>query len=289
VCLVLGLAAPNVLAYLHARAMTRFARTGEQTQSPEDLSFSHKVRVLLFGATIPHPRNQWTPASVGLAYETHQFQGEAGMLEAWVIPVPSPKGLAVLFHGFALSKARFLDVASYFHDLGWTAVLMDFRGCGGSQGDRTTVGWDEAKDVAVTLSWVRKTLGESAPVLFGHSMGAVAILRAVAVEGMAVDVSRSRRDLIIENAVLRHQINILRRGKKRPRLEVTDRLKLLLGASLLPAWRQAIAIVQPDTLLRWHRAGSTPSGDRAARPVWHSPSGPEQADCHQTCARRSAC
>jgi hypothetical protein len=33
--------------------------------------------------------------------------------------------------------------------------------------------------------------------------------------GIAVDVSRSRRDLIIENAVLRHQINILRRGKKR--------------------------------------------------------------------------
>ena len=61
--------------------------------------------------------------------------------------------------------------------------------------------------------------------------------------GMAVDVSRSRRDLIIENAVLRHQINILRRGKKRPRLGVTDRLKLLLGASLLPRWRQAIAIV----------------------------------------------
>jgi hypothetical protein len=48
--------------------------------------------------------------------------------------------------------------------------------------------------------------------------------------GMAVDVSRSRRDLIIENAVLRHQVNI-RRDKKRPRLGATDRLKLLLGSS----------------------------------------------------------
>jgi len=164
--------------------MTRFAPTGQQTSSPEALSFTDKVRVLFLGATIPHPRNQWTPESVGLAYQTHQFQGETGMLEAWVIPVTSPKGLAVLFHGFALSKARLLDVASYFHDLGWTSVLVDFRGCGGSQGDRTTIGWDEAKDVVVTLSWVRKTLGESAPVLFGHSMGAVAMLRAVAVEGI---------------------------------------------------------------------------------------------------------
>src|SRR5271157_1638995 len=59
--------------------------------------------------------------------------------------------------------------------------------------------------------------------------------------GMAVDVSRSRREMVIENAVLRHQINILRRGKKHPRLGVTDRLKLLLGASLLPAWRRGIA------------------------------------------------
>ncbi|HJX52641.1 MAG TPA: hypothetical protein VJ801_07750 [Polyangia bacterium] len=68
-------------------------------------------------------------------------------------------------------------------------------------------------------------------------------------------MSRSRRELVIENAVLRHQVNILRRNTKRPSLGVTDRLKLLLGSSLLPAWRRAIAIVQPDTVLRWHRAG----------------------------------
>ena len=56
--------------------------------------------------------------------------------------------------------------------------------------------------------------------------------------GTAVDVSRSRRELVIENATLRHQVNILRRGKRRPRLGVADRLKLLLRASLLHRWRQ---------------------------------------------------
>ena len=73
--------------------------------------------------------------------------------------------------------------------------------------------------------------------------------------GVAADVVPSRRDMIIENAMLRHQINVLRRGAKRPRLGPTDRLKLLLGASLLPTWRRAVAIAQPDTILRWHRAG----------------------------------
>jgi len=100
------------------------------------------------------------------------------------MPAPAAKGLAVLFPGYALNKGRMLDVASTFHALGWSTVLVDFRGCGGSQGERTTIGWDEAKDVAATVSWVAATLGESAPVLFGHSMGAVAILRAVAVEGV---------------------------------------------------------------------------------------------------------
>ncbi len=104
--------------------------------------------------------------------------------------------------------------------------------------------------------------------------------------GMAVDVSRSRRDLVIENAVLRHQINILRRGKKRPRLGVTDRLKLLLGASLLPAWRQAIAIVQPDTLLRWHRAGFRLFWRLRSRPRRGSPLAKETIDLIRDMARR---
>jgi len=73
--------------------------------------------------------------------------------------------------------------------------------------------------------------------------------------GIAADACRSRRELVIENAVLRHQLNILRRGVKRPALGPIDRVKLVIGAMLLPSWRGAIAIVQPDTILRWHRIG----------------------------------
>jgi putative transposase len=104
--------------------------------------------------------------------------------------------------------------------------------------------------------------------------------------GMAVDVSRSQRDLIIESAVLRHQINILRRGKKRPRLGVTDRLKLLLGALLLPAWCRAIAIMQPDTLLRWHRAGFRLFWRLRSRPRRGSPLAKETIDLIRDMARR---
>jgi hypothetical protein len=63
------------------------------------------------------------------------------------------------------------------------------------------------------------------------------------IASVAVDAVRSRRELIIENAVLRHQVNVLRRRSKRPKLNLVDRLKLLVGARLLPSWRRAIAIV----------------------------------------------
>jgi putative transposase len=66
---------------------------------------------------------------------------------------------------------------------------------------------------------------------------------------------RSRRELVVENATLRHQVNVLRRGSAKPRLGLGDRLRLLLSAALLPAWQKAIVVVQPETVLRWHRAG----------------------------------
>ena len=73
--------------------------------------------------------------------------------------------------------------------------------------------------------------------------------------GVAADAVRSRKELVIENALLRHQIVILRRKSPRPRLTTVDRLGLLVAAAVLPAWRRALAIVQPETLLRWHREG----------------------------------
>jgi hypothetical protein len=67
---------------------------------------------------------------------------------------------------------------------------------------------------------------------------------------------RSKPDLLIENALLRHQLVVLRRSGKRPVLTRADRTLLVLLAGRLRSWRQALLIVKPDTLLRWHRAGS---------------------------------
>jgi putative transposase len=61
------------------------------------------------------------------------------------------------------------------------------------------------------------------------------------------------RDLAVENAVLRHQLVVLRRTTRRPALRRRDRV-LLAGASrLLPRERWSLFLVSPQTLLRWHR------------------------------------
>lgn len=106
------------------------------------------------------------------------------------------------------------------------------------------------------------------------------------IAGIAADACRTRRDLIVQNAMMRHQINILRRSVRRPKLGVLDRFKLLLGANLLPAGRKAVTIVQPETLLRWHRAGFRLFCHAKAPPRNGSPLAPETIDRIRDMAKR---
>jgi putative transposase len=71
--------------------------------------------------------------------------------------------------------------------------------------------------------------------------------------GTLADLGRSKSELIAENAFLRQQLIMLKRQVKRPVYTKADRILLILLARVVRAWRQALVIVQPETLLRWHR------------------------------------
>jgi putative transposase len=73
--------------------------------------------------------------------------------------------------------------------------------------------------------------------------------------GMLTDLSRSKSELVAENALLRQQLIVLQRQVKRPACTRTDRMLLVLLARIVWAWKQALFIVQPETLLVWHRQG----------------------------------
>ena len=70
-----------------------------------------------------------------------------------------------------------------------------------------------------------------------------------------LSVFRTRQALILENAALRHQIDVLQRNSGRPSLRWRDRAFWDVLCSIWPNWRKSLYIVQPDTVVRWHRQG----------------------------------
>jgi len=59
----------------------------------------------------------------------------------------------------------------------------------------------------------------------------------------------------LENVALRHQLAVLQRSVRRPRLCRRDRIFWVWLARLWTAWRSSLVIVQPATVLAWHRWG----------------------------------
>jgi putative transposase len=66
---------------------------------------------------------------------------------------------------------------------------------------------------------------------------------------------RSRRDLLLENLALRQQPAVLRARHPQPRFSASDRLFWVILRRLWLGWKQALILVQPETVVRWHRAG----------------------------------
>ncbi len=71
--------------------------------------------------------------------------------------------------------------------------------------------------------------------------------------GITGDVLRSRAELLLENALLRQQLVILKRSVKQVQPTHTDRRILVWLTSRLRTWREALLVVKPETILTWHK------------------------------------
>ena len=60
-------------------------------------------------------------------------------------------------------------------------------------------------------------------------------------------------NLTAENLALRQQLNVLKRNQKRPKLKERARIFWVILSRVWPGWRSAVMIVQPDTVVRWHK------------------------------------
>jgi putative transposase len=81
----------------------------------------------------------------------------------------------------------------------------------------------------------------------------VLLLRLLSI--LSVRFLCSRRDLLLENLALRQQLNVLRRRHPQPRFAASDRLFWVMLRRLWCGWKRTLILVQPETVVRWHRAG----------------------------------
>jgi hypothetical protein len=75
---------------------------------------------------------------------------------------------------------------------------------------------------------------------------------------VAQSESRTRSSLLLESIALRHQIVVLKRSRtRRPCFRRFERLFWILLSRWWSDWRNSLVIVQPETVLRWRRNGSS--------------------------------
>ena len=80
------------------------------------------------------------------------------------------------------------------------------------------------------------------------------------------DLVRSRRDLVIENLALRQQILVLQRSNPRPPFTPQDRTFWVLLCRYWAGWRRPLRLVQPETVIAWHRKSWRLGWRRKSRP-----------------------
>src|SRR5215475_7125688 len=73
--------------------------------------------------------------------------------------------------------------------------------------------------------------------------------------GLLVRQFNSRESVLIENLALRQQLAVYQRKHHRPRLAAVDKLFWVALRRFWSSWKNALMVVTPDTVVRWHRAG----------------------------------
>jgi pimeloyl-ACP methyl ester carboxylesterase len=132
-----------------------------------------------------HPPRVSAQARAG--YENVVFSSTDGLtLRGWY--APPVNGATIIFvHGHAANRAAFQDEALLAQEQGYGILLFDLRNHGLSEGDVTSMGLLEARDVLGAIGFVQSRAGtDSALGLVGQSMGSAAVLLAAA-QSPAVD------------------------------------------------------------------------------------------------------
>jgi pimeloyl-ACP methyl ester carboxylesterase len=122
----------------------------------------------------PQPASSPVPS-----YTAGTVTADGLRLRTWTRIGSSDRAAVIIVHGLGDSLESYVDRADGLHRRGHTVLLLDLRAHGASEGRYTTLGGREREDVRAAMQALREA-GRAGKglVLMGHSMGAVAVLRA---------------------------------------------------------------------------------------------------------------
>jgi hypothetical protein len=171
----------NILTAFHAYKFTHFYNSGAPVKKPELMNGWEKTQVILFGVDYPKKKIANLP---DLAYKDFSVETEDGFtLRGWLIKYPDSianKGAMLMFHGHANNRGSIVNEAEAFAGLGYTVYMVDFRAHGESDGEICTIGYNESKDIKALYDYAKKDFSDDQIVLYGISLGAATITKAVA-------------------------------------------------------------------------------------------------------------
>ncbi len=167
----------NISAALYAHKFTH-VYDGASLQNNSSKNIFTKTWRLFTGPRQPRSIITNYPS---FAFDTIQLKTNNGLLiDAWYSKTDSAaKGTVLLFHGVTINKGRMLSEASEFRYLGYNVLLIDFRAHGNSEGSTTTLGVRETEEVKLAYDFI-SARGEKNIFLWGSSMGAVVVAKAIA-------------------------------------------------------------------------------------------------------------
>ncbi|AXK38862.1 alpha/beta hydrolase [Crenobacter cavernae] len=124
-----------------------------------------------------------TPRDAGLAYEAVWLTTEDGIrIEAWYLPAPAARGVALLAHGNAGNISHRMDYAPMFHRLGYSLLLFEYRGYGRSEGRPSEEGTYADARAAWRYLVAERGFPPERIVLVGESLGGAVVARLAADE-----------------------------------------------------------------------------------------------------------
>jgi dipeptidyl aminopeptidase/acylaminoacyl peptidase len=151
-----------------------------------------------------------TPADYGLSYQevTFRSRDDGLKLKGWFLPSPNSHQTVVVAHGYRNNRSQddvpALSLAKDIVSAGYNVLMFDFRNCGQSEGNKTSFGQYEVRDLLGAIDFVRQS-----PVIFqsiavlGFSMGAsTAILASVkepAIDAVIADSPFSDLGLLLNS------------------------------------------------------------------------------------------